>query len=118
MGVVFPPKAHDEVYSAGYNEETGEELDDKFTAHALEMGDGDWVIARLTVNYLTEEDAELSYQLSAENDFSSEPVFYDFGLEFNAKPIPTTTTTTTTTKTEGSTAYRFMTIRPHVQAEG
>jgi len=149
--VVFPPKPHDEVHSAGFNEETGEsfdleimfeshpapsdeqviwylgentihageDLDDKFTAHALEMGEDDWVIARLTVNYLTAEDAELSYQLSAENDFSSEPVFYDFGLEFNAKPIPTTTTsTTTTTTTQESREIKYMTIRPNVQAEG
>ena len=79
------------------------------------MGDGDWVIARLTVNYLTEEDAELTYQLSAENDFSSEPVFYTFALEFNAKPIPTTTTTTTTTTTPDETTYKFRMIVPDVQ---
>jgi len=105
-------------YLGDYTIHAGEDFDDKFTAHALEMGDGDWVIARLTVNYLTEEDAELTYQLSAENDFSSEPVFYNFALEFNAKPIPTTTTTTTTTTTPDETTYKFSMIVPDVQAQG
>lgn len=98
----------------------GEELDDKFTAHPLEMGDDDWVIARLTVNYMSAEDADLTYQLSAENAFSDEAVFYDFALEFNAKPLPTTTTTTTTTTTIETTTYNFVRLfaEPDVQAQG
>merc|ERR1739838_871373 len=126
--VVYPPQPHEEEHAAGFNEETMEPVDieirfeshpapsdDQFTAHSLEIGEDDWVIARLTVNYMTAEDADLTYQLSAENEFSSEPVFYNFALEFNAKPIPTTTTTE-----EQTTTYKFVKIfaEPDVQAQG
>ena len=72
----------------------------------MEAGEGDWVVARLTVNSLTLEQSSQDFYLEARNKFSEVATVYKFYLKFNPKSTTTsTTTTTTTTSTTTTTTF-------------
>ena len=73
----------------------------------MEAGEGDWVVARLTVNSLTLEQSSQDFYLEARNKFSEVATVYKFYLKFNPKSTTTTTTTTTSTTTTTTFLQRF-----------